>query len=184
MTSILFLLGSSRRDGNAELLAKEAAKYLPSNVTQRWIRLSDYPLNPFQDVRHEDEWTYEMPIGNARILLEATLVADVLFFACPVYWYSLPAPAKLYLDHWSHWIRIPEINLRAKMKGKKMFLTTAMADSEVQESEPLIRSLQLTARYLEMVWCGHVLAQANAAGDVLHQPETLSNASRLLLSHV
>ena len=182
MNSILFLLGSARIAGNSELLAIEAAKSLSLNVNQHWIRLSDYPLGAFHDVRHKDERTYEMPKGNALTLLDATLAADAILFACPVYWYSLPAPAKLYLDHWSHWMRIPKLNFRAKMKGKEMYLVAAMAGPDSSDSEPLIRSLQLTANYLDMEWGGVILAHANAAGDVLSKPETLIAAGKLFES--
>ena len=39
------------------------------------------------------------------MLLDATLAATDLVFVAPVYWYSLPAAAKLYLDYWSAWLR-------------------------------------------------------------------------------
>jgi len=94
MNSILFLLASSRTDGNSELLAREAAKQLPPSVFQNWKRLKDFPLGAFEDVRHEGERTYEMSVGHAKSLVEATLAADALVFASPLYWYSLPAPAK------------------------------------------------------------------------------------------
>ena len=181
MSSILFLLASARTGGNAELLAREAAKQLQVNVEQQWIRLSEYPLDAFEDVRHEGERVYEMPTGNARTLLDATLAADQLVFAAPVYWYSLPAPAKLYLDHWSHWMRLPGLDFRKRMGGKRLSLATAMAGANPREAEPLITSLKLTANYLSMKWDGHVLAHANAAGDVLQQSEVMQAASNLLV---
>jgi len=179
MNSILFLLSSSRLEGNSEALAKEAAKQLPSEVSQTWIRHTDYPLEAFEDVRHAGERAYVMPVGHAKVLVEATLKADAIVFAAPVYWYSLPAPAKLYLDHWSHWMRVPGLNFRARMKGKRLFLASAMAGSDQKEANPLIKSLQLTAAYMGMEWGGHVLAHANAAGEVLHQPEALKAAKVL-----
>jgi len=182
MNSILFLLASSRIGGNSELLAQEAAKQLPDSMSQRWLRLSEYPLGAFVDVRHEGERTYKMPVGNARILLDATLAAEHLVFAAPVYWYSMPATAKLYLDHWSHWMRVPGLDFRAQMQGKRMLLLSAMAGDNAQEAEPLIKSLQLTASYMGMEWGGHVLAHANAAGDVSQQPEVMQAARRLLIS--
>ncbi|MFK8057347.1 MAG: flavodoxin family protein [Saprospiraceae bacterium] len=180
MKSVLFLLASSRIDGNAELLAREAAKQLPGTVEQHWVRLSEFPLDAFEDVRHEGERTYEMPTGNAKELIDLTLAADHIVFAAPVYWYSMPAPAKLYLDHWSHWMRVPGLDFRKRMSGKTIYLTSAMAGDDAHEVQPLIQSLQLTASYLGMEWGGHVLAHANAAGDVLQQSSTLRRASVLL----
>jgi len=51
--------------------------------------------------------------------------------------------------------------------------------SDPEEAQPLIKSLQLTADYLGMNWGGHVLAHANAAGDVLGQPAALNAAKAM-----
>jgi hypothetical protein len=56
----LFLLASTRRDGNAELLARRAAAALPGDVAQRWLRLADLPLPAFEDVRHAQGGSYAM----------------------------------------------------------------------------------------------------------------------------
>ena len=122
-----------------------------------------------------------MPVGHARELLDATLAAEVVVLAAPVYWYSLPAPAKLYLDHWSHWMRVPDLAFRDRMRGKRLALTTAMAGADPAEAAPLIESLRLTAAYMGMAWGGHVLAHANAAGDVLRDGATLAEARGLLV---
>lgn len=50
----LFLLGSSRRGEDTELLVRRAAEALPVDTEQRWIRLGDHPLGSFTDIRHED----------------------------------------------------------------------------------------------------------------------------------
>ncbi|MFE9888860.1 NAD(P)H-dependent oxidoreductase [Streptomyces scopuliridis] len=51
--SFLFVLGSSRPDGNTETLARTAAQQLPAGVPQRWVDLAQLPLPDFQDGRHE-----------------------------------------------------------------------------------------------------------------------------------
>lgn len=50
--SFLFLVGAARAGGNTEMLARRAAKELPSGADQRWIRLPEVPLAPFEDRRH------------------------------------------------------------------------------------------------------------------------------------
>src|SRR5215813_5881410 len=99
--SFLFLLASARKDGNTEALARRAASYLPADVDRRWIRLSDVPLPPFEDIRHVGDGRYPQQVGNERLLLDATLEATDLVVASPLYWYSVSASAKLYLDYWS-----------------------------------------------------------------------------------
>jgi NAD(P)H-dependent FMN reductase len=54
----LFLLGSTRAGGNTEALARLAAEQLPADVKQTWLRLSDLPIEPFKDIRHEGDGVY------------------------------------------------------------------------------------------------------------------------------
>ncbi|MCK1723766.1 NAD(P)H-dependent oxidoreductase [Bradyrhizobium sp. 141] len=94
----LFLMTSTRRNGNAEILARHAARSLPIEWKQVWLRHIDLPIDPFEDIRHGDS-QYDLPAGNLRPLAEATLSATDLVFVAPTYWYALPTHAKHYLDH-------------------------------------------------------------------------------------
>lgn len=102
----LFLTGSTRPDGNTELLARRAADQLPADVERRWIDLARHPLPEFEDLRHDSDHTRPTE-GNARLLLDATLAATDIVIASPLYWYTLSTPVKRYLDHWSGWLRTP-----------------------------------------------------------------------------
>src|SRR5258706_10606450 len=109
--SFLFVLGSTRLDGNSEGLARQAARALPATDEQRWLRLTDHPLPPFFDTRHATG--FAAPEGNAKLVCEATLAATDLVIVTPVYWYSVAWPVKLYLDHWSAWMRRAEAPVEA-----------------------------------------------------------------------
>ena len=115
----LFVLSSARVGGNAEQLAREASLALPADVEQSWLRLSETPLQPFLDIRH-DVGVYPAPEGHEATLADATLWCTDLVMVVPVYWYSLPASAKLYLDHWSGWMRVPGMEFKARMAGKRL----------------------------------------------------------------
>lgn len=52
--SFLFVLGSSRPDGNTETLTRIAAEQLPTDTGQRWLSLRELPLPEFEDVRHPE----------------------------------------------------------------------------------------------------------------------------------
>jgi multimeric flavodoxin WrbA len=103
----LFLLGSTRAGGNTEALARLAAEQLPADVKQTWLRLSDLPIEPFKDIRHEGDGVYPAPEGNERLLLESTLEATDLVIASPLYWFTVSTSVKSYLDYWSAWMRVP-----------------------------------------------------------------------------
>ena len=87
--SFLFLLGSSRADGNTEDLARLAAEQLPTGTGQRWLNLSELTLPDFEDLRHEGDGSYPAPTGHAATLLEATLGATDLVLTSPLYWYAV-----------------------------------------------------------------------------------------------
>ena len=102
---VLFLLGSARAHGNAELLAHRMGEHLAPGDECRFLRLAEHPLPPFVDHRH-DVGTYPVPTGDEAVLVEATLAATDIVVAAPLYWYSVPASVKLYLDYWSAWMRV------------------------------------------------------------------------------
>jgi multimeric flavodoxin WrbA len=172
----LFLLASSRADGNTETLARRAAAALPADVEQRWLRLDELPLPAFGDVRHAERSSYPEPAGNAGVLLDATLAATDLVVASPLYWYSLSADAKLYLDHWAGWMRIPGRDFKARMAGKTLWGVTAMATEDPAAADPLVGTLRLSGAYLGMNWGGVLLGYANSPGQILGDTAALRGA--------
>jgi len=176
----LFLLSSARADGNAEILARRAAAQLPKHNDQRWLALRKLALPAFVDTRHQaDDGTYAMPTGDALHLLQETLSATDIVFVAPLYWYSLPAPAKLYLDHWSGWMRLSDVDFQARMRGKRLWVITIISDPDRSTAEPLLGGLRLTASYMNMAWAGAVVGYGNRAGDVLNDDEAVATAENL-----
>ena len=171
----LFLLGSSRADGNTELLARKAAEQLPDDVTQRWIGLAEHPLPDFEDLRQADG--HVRPSGdNTATLLDATLAATDLVIASPLYWYSLSAHTKRYLDHWSGWLRTPGLDFQRAMGGRTLWGVAALAHEEHEVAGPLIGTLNHSAAYMGMRFGGVLLGNGSKPGDVLADSAALSRA--------
>ncbi|MFE2355979.1 flavodoxin family protein [Streptomyces parvulus] len=171
----LFLLGSSRPDGNTELLTRRAAEQLPADVEQRWIDLARHPLPEFEDLRHDTDHTRPTE-GNARLLLDATLEATDLVIASPLYWYSVSTPVKHYLDHWAGWLRTPGLDFKATLAGRTLWGVTALAHEEQEVADPLIGTLGLTAAFMGMRFGGVLLGNGSRPGDVLRDADALSRA--------
>lgn len=174
--STTFLLASARANGNSEQLARHAATSLGANHQQRWLALRDHPLPAFEDNRHEG--SYDELSGNAKVLAEATLEPQHLVLVTPVYWYSVPAPLKLYLDHWSHWMRVESLSFKEKMANKTLCVVAASA-GPAAEAEPMLQSLRLCGKYLDMKWGGHVLGNGSKPGDVLNDASAMKQATEL-----
>lgn len=176
----LFLLSSGRKDGNSEALAREAAKALPSGVAQEWLDLGMAHLSPFEDLRHSTG--YGPLAGQVADLAKTTLAATDIVFVAPLYWYGLPGLAKLYLDHWSHWMRAPGLEFREKMASKTLWLVMAHSGSEPEQIAPAVDSLRWTADYMKMRWGGALLVNANAPGTIAQDADALDQARRFFLA--
>jgi len=177
MPRFLFLSSSARSGGNAEFLARAAAGALSPSAPQRWLALNDLSLPRFEDRRHSGR-PYEAPLGEEKELLEATLDADHLVFVAPVYWYALPASAKLYLDYWSAWLRVPGYDFKPRMAGKALSAVTIISSEDETEAEPLIGCLRLTAGYMSMEWRGTLIGRGNRPGDVEKDARAMDAAKR------
>ena len=180
----LFLVASARRDGNTETLARLAASQLPPDVEQQWVHLDEFPLARFEDIRHHggQNNTYPEPQGNERMLLDSTLAATDIVFVTPLYWYSLPSSAKLYLDHWSGWMRVPGVDFRKRMAGKKLWGVCVLSDEDPRQAELLLTTLRQSATYLNMQWGGELIGNGSKPGDVLNDPRAVKAAKHFFSS--
>ncbi len=175
----LFLVASARREGNTETLARLAASWLPADVEQQWIHLDEFPLDRFEDIRHHAERNnpWPEPRGNERQLLEATLAATDIVFVAPLYWYSLPASAKLYLDHWSAWLRSPSVHFRKQMEGKRLWAVCVQADDDPRRAELLVATLRRSAEYMDMGWGGELIGSGSKPGDIMNDRRAVEAAA-------
>lgn len=173
----LFLIASARPGGNTEQLTERAAAALPSDVQQTWLKLWEHPLPTFEDHRHDG--IDRDPRGeHEELLLQATLAATDVVIASPLYWYSVSASAKLYLDYWSGWMTDDALEFKPKMAGKKLWGTCALSEELYTQAEPLVGMLHRSADYMSMGWGGVLLGNGSAPGQVLRDADALGQASR------
>lgn len=170
-----FLIASARRDGNTEWLTRKAAESLPADCTQQWLHLDDLPLAPFADIRHS-VGVYPEPQGNEKVLFDATLAATDLVFAVPLYWYSVPASAKLYLDYWSGWLRVPGADFKSRMAGRTLWGVSVLSEEDQKRADPLVGTLAITADYMKMNFGGVLLGYGSRPGDVAADKTALAKA--------
>lgn len=177
---LLFLTASTRQsghEGNTEWLARQAAAFLPAAVQQHWLRLADYPLPPFEDKRHTTG-SYPPPEGHAHTLLQATLACTDLVLVSPVYWFSIPAPLKLYLDHWSGWMRTPGVAFKDEMARKRLYLICTNGDRA--KAQPMVDSVQLCAQFLGMDWRGLLWGKGGPPGTAAQDQAAVAAAAPFL----
>ena len=96
---VLALLGSPRRLGNSELMAKEISRQIPEPHRLKLVRLPDMDIRPCRACYTcmFDEHTCPQGDDFSKIL-EALLEADGLILAVPVYMLAANASLKRFLD--------------------------------------------------------------------------------------
>ncbi|MEU8621306.1 NAD(P)H-dependent oxidoreductase [Streptomyces sp. NPDC048623] len=172
--SFLFVLGSSRADGNSEILARAAAAHLPADVPQRWVDLNRIVLPDFQDGRHE---TGDRQVtANEELLRQATMEATDIVIVSPLYWYSLSAQAKRYLDYWSGWLNVPGSDFKGRMAGGTLWGVTAMADADHVVADGLVTGLSHSAAYLRMHFGGVLTGTGSRPGRVRADEQAMNRA--------
>lgn len=176
----LFLVSSTREPdhlGNTEWLAQEAASQLPPGTRQTWLDLARLEIPPFVDQRHTIGH-YPMPEGDLKTLLDATLAATDIVFVAPVYWFSLPAPLKSYLDHWSAWMRIHGVPFKEQMAHKSLRLVTTSGDRA--KAQPMMDSVRLCAEFLQMRWGGALWGKGGPPEAVKADAQAIASAADFL----
>jgi len=147
------ILASSRPDGNTFELARLV---LPEEAA------------PLVDVGTLNISYYSYSHGNAADdflpLIEELLVAPVWVLATPLYWYTVSAQAKTFLD------RLTDLLEYRKPWGRQLrgkTLAVVCAGTDAQPPRSLEEPLELTAKYLGMNYAGCMYAQFNERRLVL-----------------
>lgn len=172
-----FPLRSGERPTRRQLrvAGPRAAEQLPAGTEQHWIDLTEHPLPEFEDLRHDSDRVRPTE-GDVALLLDATVAATDLVIVSPLYWYSVSAQTKRYLDHWSGWLRIPGLDFKATMAGRTLWGVTALADDEPVVADPLVGTLHHSAAYLGMCFGGVLLGNGSKPDDVLKDNGALTRA--------
>lgn len=176
MRDILFLTSSARAKGNSRLLAEAAASALPDTCQQSWFDLAALPLPAFADLRPAGL----PPDGVMADLHSALMRATDLCVVAPVYWYALPAPAKLLLDHWSGWLDVPELGFFQAMQGKRLWLISTRADPDPTVPDLMEAALRRSGEWLGMIWTGALHGIGDAPGEVLEDRAAMTRAPDFL----
>lgn len=135
----LIIFGSSRNDGN----------------TMQAVRsVVDDPAVPLIDLSSLDMTYFDYSFGNKSDdfmpLMERVVEHNPLILATPVYWYTMSAIMKTFIDRWSDLLLLRK-DLGKKLRGKDLWVITSFGTSMPKGFEdPFIQ----TADYMGMRFRG------------------------------
>ncbi|AFH63421.1 flavodoxin family protein [Paenibacillus caseinilyticus] len=169
---IAVLYGSSRRNGNTDILAARLAEGREADH----LYLSDYRLQPIVDYRHEEPGPY--PDDDYHELIGRVLAADALVFATPIYWYGISGVLKTFFDRWSQSLRESRKEFLAGLAGKPAYVIAVGDDDPQVKGQPLVQQFRYIFDFTGIRLAGHVIGTANKPGDILQDAQALAVIDR------
>lgn len=109
----IIILGSSRSDGDT----LRAVKALVGNKSMPLVDLLDLKISYF-------DYSYKNREDDFIPLAEKMVEHDPIILATPVYWYTMSAPMKTFIDRWSDLLDIRK-DLGRRLANKELYVIAA-----------------------------------------------------------
>ncbi|MBM4332412.1 MAG: flavodoxin family protein [Deltaproteobacteria bacterium] len=167
---VLGILGSPRIGGNSDILLEQAltgARDAGAEVEK--IILCYQKISGCLNCEKCNETGLCAIKDDMLEIHNKILEAEALIHSVPVYFWSMTAQMKAYLDRWCaffdaewRWHKF----YYPKMKGKKIALITVCGDPDVSTADPIVHSLKTTCDFTKLKWIGAVMASASTKGEI------------------
>lgn len=137
----IIIFGSSRSDGNTYDVSKKIAEITEFEL----VDLGSLNISAY-DYQHKNS-------GDDFLGLAAQMSqAEVIILVSPVYWYTMSAQMKTFLDRWSDLVTIRK-DLGRKLKAVQLLSISCSNDKDFGKGFSL--PFTQTAEYMEMNFLGH-----------------------------
>ncbi len=178
---VLICKGSPREKGNSSTLAEQVAlgaREAGAEVeTISLHKLNIQPCTGCDACQRAGGGGHCNIDDDMEALYPKLTAADLIVISSPVYWFTLSAQAKLFIDRW-YALEKPE---GSTLRGKDFALVLAYGDTDPYTSGGInaIHTFQDMVRYLRGDVVGIVYGSASNLGDVQKQPELMERAYEL-----
>jgi multimeric flavodoxin WrbA len=180
---VLGILGSPRAGGNSDLLLDQAlagAKEAGAEVEK--IVLSRKKISGCLDCQKCNESGICVIKDDMPEIHRKILEADAVLHSVPVYFWSMTAQMKAYLDRWCAFFDAEwrwHKHYYPRLKGKKIGLITVCGDPDVRTADPIVHSFRTTCQFTKLNFIGPVMASASAKGDIARDEKAKKEAYEL-----
>jgi multimeric flavodoxin WrbA len=177
---VLVFLGSPRKNGNSALLAKrvmDGAKAAGASVESFYLHgMKIKPCTACDACRGQGQRDCILKDDMAP-LYSKLRKADAIVIATPVYWFTVSAQTKLFMDRW--YAMGGEAGY--PFKGKKFGIVLTYADEDPFSSGAVnaLRTFQDALGYVGAEIVGMVYGSAEKAGDIKKNKSLLKKAYQL-----
>jgi len=167
---VLGIMGSPRIGGNSDILLDNAlAGAEEAGAEAEKIILGKLKISGCKDCKKCNEAGICVIKDDMQGIHKKILEADAIIHSCPVYFWSMTAQMKAYLDRWCalfdaewRWQK----QYYPKMKGKRIVLITVCGDPNPHTADPIVHSFKSTAEMTRLTWVGAFMASASDKGEI------------------
>lgn len=177
---ILVIYGSSREEGNTELLTERVVEGLA--CTRLYLRKLN--VQPIVDQRHAPAG-FDPVADDHDEIIRQVLAHDLIIFATPLYWYGMSGPMKDFIDRWSQSLRDPRFDFKNQIKTKLAWVIVTGGPDARLKGLPLIQQFYHIFQFVSMEFGGYLIGTGGKPGQVLDDERAMLEAgwlNRLLRS--
>ena len=163
MGKIIVLIGSVRKSGNTELLAKAFADGAGLHHEVELVSVADYHISPCLGCNrcYTGEGHHCVQKDDMAAVCDKFMEADTVVIASPVYFYGISAQLKALVDR----LHTP---MRNEFKIKRLGLILVGAATLPDLFDPIVLQYRMILRFFHLEDIGMVLVSgAKDKGDVL-----------------
>ena len=177
---VLVLNGSPRKNGNSVLLAEQVAagaRAAGASVESFILHNMDIqPCNACDACQGADDAECTIQ-DDMQVLYPKLRQADAIVIASPVYWFTMSAQTKLFIDRCYALEGLQGSALARKQIG--IVLTYGDTDPFSSGAVNALRTFQDMFRYVRAEIVGFVYGSASQEGEIQNQPDLLEKAYKL-----
>jgi multimeric flavodoxin WrbA len=176
---VVAFIGSPRKGGNTDVLISEMLSAADQNGAEtEKVFLSDLDIKPCracEACRKQTPTRCVMTGDDFDEVAEKMKAADALIFGTPVYWFSLTAQFKLFMDRWSGFL---DKDYNSLLKDKSAAVVVCCGDTNTKPmTDPLLRIFRETFEALGLDLVGCITTSAHLKGEVAKNKDAMQKAA-------
>jgi multimeric flavodoxin WrbA len=179
---VFVAMGSPRKDGNSATLAKQVAagaEAAGAEVESFYLHSLDIQPCTACDACREDTARDCVIEDDMQALYQKLRRADALVIASPVYWFTVSAQTKAFMDRWYAFGNPQE--KYGPFSGKRIGIVLTYADNDPFASGAVnaLRTFQDAFNYVGAEIIGMIYGCASEAGEIENNRDLMENAYEL-----
>ncbi len=184
MKNILAVYGSPRRNGNTSTLLKNAVRgALDSNVQIDEVFLRDLSISPCLEIYACGKTGRCAIRDDFQELHDRLLACDALMLASPVFFYTVSAQTKIFMDRsqaqWAKKYLVDKAPFGLREPARKALFIAVGATGGARLFDGIMMTMKYFLDAWDMqLWKSLLYRRLDGAGEVMEHPEYLEEAYR------